>query len=58
LVAEPADHAEELTVANPPCTGIHTWGRWKVIGYTGDWFHPHIIERKCAVCPASEQDES
>lgn len=42
---------------NPPCAGIHTWSDWKIIGHTGDWFHPHIIKRKCAMCPATEQYE-
>lgn len=41
----------------PPCTGPHEWGPWKVIGHTGDWFHPHIVERKCQVCPVTETDE-
>jgi hypothetical protein len=50
--------AIDLTEDNDPCTGPHEWGAWKIIAHTGDWFHPYIIERRCAVCPAKEQDES
>ncbi len=48
---------DELTAELAPCTGPHEWGQWKVIGYTGDWFHPRIVKRKCAVCPVTETDE-
>lgn len=54
MAAEPADF---MTANLEPCTGPHEWKPWKVIGYTGDWFHPHIVERKCAVCPVTETDE-
>lgn len=33
------------------------WSAWKIIGNTGDWFHPHIVERKCAQCGQTETDE-
>lgn len=35
----------------------HKWSAWKEIGRTGDWFHPLIVERKCAICGSSETDE-
>jgi hypothetical protein len=35
----------------------HEWSAWKKVGYTGDWFHPHIIERKCQKCAKVESDE-
>lgn len=38
------------------CKG-HKWSGWKVVGRTGDWFHPLIAERKCHVCGSVETDE-
>ena len=35
----------------------HEWSDWKVIAYTGDWFHPRVIQRECAKCGATETDE-
>lgn len=35
----------------------HKWLAWKIIGYTGDWFHPHIVQRECEKCRQSETDE-
>lgn len=35
----------------------HDWSAWKIVGYTGDWFHPHIVERECKTCRVSERDE-
>ena len=39
-----------------PCK-LHNWGTWKVIEYTGDWFHPVVIQRTCSDCGAEETDE-
>jgi hypothetical protein len=39
-----------------PSAHTHKWSDWKVVGYTGDWFHPHIVERRCA-CGAKQSDE-
>ena len=38
-----------------PCR--HDWMPWKTTGYTGDWFHPRIVERTCRKCGAGETDE-
>ena len=35
----------------------HKWSPWKIVGHTGDWFHPHIVERECKKCRACETDE-
>lgn len=35
----------------------HEWGIWKVIGYTGDWFHPHVCERECDKCGQKQTQE-
>lgn len=35
----------------------HEWGAWKIVGYTGDWFHPRIVERECKTCHEIESDE-
>lgn len=32
----------------------HDWSVWKIIGHTGDWFTPHILERKCKTCGKTE----
>jgi hypothetical protein len=42
---------------SPIPTHHHEWSKWKVIGYTGDWFHPRIVERTCEICSATEQAE-
>lgn len=39
------------------CAGPHRWGEWKIVEYTGDWFHPHVVRRQCKICPARETDE-
>jgi hypothetical protein len=38
----------------------HDWSVWKVVGHTGDWFHPHILERTflertCNTCGEKER---
>lgn len=48
---------DEVSERPTPCTGKHQWTDWEVIGYTGDWFHPRIVERKCKKCGVKEQDE-
>jgi hypothetical protein len=54
MAAIKGDHTDEVT---PPCDGPHKWAPWEVIGYTGDWFHPHIVKRTCKNCGAAETDE-
>lgn len=44
-----------VNVRLQPCK--HEWSAWKIIGRTGDWFHPHIVERTCSKCRYSESDE-
>ncbi len=51
------DSTDERSVKIEPCGGPHDWSRHEIIGYTGDWFHPHIVRRKCKKCGHAETDE-
>lgn len=35
----------------------HKWSEWEIIEHTGDWFHPHVIQRFCKLCKKIETDE-
>lgn len=35
----------------------HYWQPWQIVGHTGDWFHPHLVERVCRICGYLETDE-
>jgi hypothetical protein len=39
------------------CNSRCKWSEWKIIGRTGDWFKPLIVERKCKTCGTTETDE-
>lgn len=56
LVEMGIEHARSAYRQPRACKG-HKWSAWKVIGRTGDWFHPLIVERKCKVCGDTETDE-
>lgn len=35
----------------------HDWTSRKVVGYTGDWFKPRIVERECRKCGETERED-
>jgi hypothetical protein len=48
---------DELDERSEYCAGPHKWGEWKIVEYTGDWFHPYVVRRWCKICPARETEE-
>jgi len=35
----------------------HKWSAWEIVSYTGDWFHPRAVKRRCEKCGCTETDE-
>lgn len=48
-------HGDGREVA--PSGHRHAWTAWEIVGHTGDWFHPHIVKRRCKICDVTETDE-
>jgi len=52
-----ADWQAGMIEAGAEATCLHQWTGWKIIGRTGDWFHPHIVQRRCKLCSKIEQED-
>ncbi len=56
MTAIPTDENTVRTTYTEPTEHRHKWDGGKEIGRTGDWFHPLIVEYRCA-CGARKTED-